>query len=175
MTLALIARDIAKSSSYFESLTSNSTPSEDVLSAKNLVKATPSRAAGRSTSFSFTFSFGAAVRQTLDNLSTVSSAAICVGSDIPMRAGLHIIPKSRQVRDTADNLDSLSLGDQNALVSLRQIGRRDTSRSLRSAAAYFSIIGENRCAFAYSIPILCSRLFCRGFVGSTLGVSSSQA
>jgi len=32
----------------------------------NLVKATPFRAAGRSTSFSFTFSFGAAVGQTLD-------------------------------------------------------------------------------------------------------------
>ena len=32
----------------------------------NLVKATPFCAAGRSTSFSFTFSFGAAVGQTLD-------------------------------------------------------------------------------------------------------------
>lgn len=32
----------------------------------NLVKATPFRAAGRSTSYSFTFSFGAAVGQTLD-------------------------------------------------------------------------------------------------------------
>jgi hypothetical protein len=36
MTLTLIARDIRKSLSYFESLASNSIPSEDVLSGNGI-------------------------------------------------------------------------------------------------------------------------------------------